>query len=77
MLDHLKYDKCPVCEAKVQRMTQWDQCHNGWYEEITFECKGGKNIFDRCEISYDPYSRKETIEKTCPRAHHLFVQKNK
>ena len=68
-LNHLKYEKCPTCGARIVREIQDRQHSNGeWFETIEFQCF--------CEIGYIPNFSKEVITRQCPK-HPDVIEKSK
>ena len=58
-LQHLNYEKCPYCGARVITMKQRSQhCNGSWNEWIEFECT--------CEIYFSPNFMEEEILVDCP-----------
>jgi hypothetical protein len=69
-LQHLNYEKCPYCGAKVKAIEQSSQHSNGsWNEFIKFEC--------HCHIHFSPNFMKEEIYSECQNTKEYKLKKEK
>ena len=58
-LEHLKYEDCPHCKARVISESQRSQHTNGeWFETQEYKCGGA--------MEYVPNFSREQVKRPCP-----------